>query len=254
MSWTCSYCNTTFEDQGDIRVRFCQVCGARVSASEQSEQEQVLDGRLRLVMLVFGILWLVLFFIPFGTRSDYSPVWSWDLLRNTEDMAYLVAWPLVLGMIFIVLGIASPLPRWLRHGGGLLLSFLALGVLFGTESGGPFAKELGFLFAGGACWMLMFFSVGTALLLLVRFSDVLGPKLFLGFGLLLGLVAYLSPAMTEYTLVSALLYQVGTGDAAHIITRVLLLLPMYTLHVHVLHKEEIYQHIHIFLHIFLVNR
>ncbi len=142
MSWTCAKCKTTFEEQDNVDARYCQVCGAPVRHSTIPEDhDQALDSMLRMVMLIFGVLWLVLFFIPFGTRSDYSPVWSWDLLGNTEGMAYLVVWPLVVALIFVVLGIASPLPKWLRHGGGLLLSFLTLGVLFGVDSGGPFAPD-----------------------------------------------------------------------------------------------------------------
>ncbi len=230
MSWTCTRCKTSFEEQDDINVQFCPVCGAPVHVDHtHGRDDEMLDNRLRLVMLGFGILWLVLFFIPFGTRSDYSPVWSWELLRNTEDMAYMVAWPLVVGMLFLVLGLASPLPRWLRHGGGLLLSLLTLGVLFGSESGGPFSPELSFLFSGGVCWILMFFMVGTSLVLLVKYPDLLGVKLFLGLGLVLGVIAYLSPDMGESTMVSALLYRLGVGDAAHTMARVLLLLPMFAL-------------------------
>ena len=72
-------------------------------------------------------------------------------------------------------------------------------------------------------------TVGISLLILIRHPKLLGVKLLLGFGLLLGIIAYLSPAMGESTMMSALLYQLGMDDAGHTITRVLLLLPLFFL-------------------------
>ncbi len=229
MSWTCTGCKTSFEQQDDTNVRFCPVCGASAYADQTHvKDEETLDKKLRAVMLGFGVLWMDLFFfLPISIKDNDSPVWSWDLLTSTEDMAYMMAWSLVVGVLFIVLGVASPLPRWVRHGGGLLLSLLSMGVLSGSIPGSQFSVSQ---FSLVVCWLLMFFVVGTSLMLLVKHPGLLGVKLFLGLGLVFGAIAYLSPTMDGSSMAGDLLFdQRVVSDVGYIMARVLLLLPMFAL-------------------------
>lgn len=230
MSYSCPRCGQVVEDAAPEDVKFCQHCGEPATAEAAQERSARLDRLLRRLMIIFGGLWLALFFIPFGERGYGQVVWSWDLLQNREGMAHLVAWPLVLALIYLVLGLVKPLPAWLRHGAGVLLGVVALGVLFGTDlDGGPFSQDVAFLFAGGAPWVLLFLAVGAGLLLRVRSPRSITARVMIGIGLLFGLVAYLGSAMGESTLIGALLYQLGQGGAALAITRVLMLLPLFIL-------------------------
>jgi hypothetical protein len=229
MSWTCSQCGATQEDVEPEDVQFCQGCGEPTDPAVLEDRAARLDRLLRLMMTVFGGIWLALFFVPYGERGYGGVVMSWDLLENREGMAHLVAWPLVIALMFLVLGLVKPLPAWLRHGAGLVIGVLALGVLFGTDLGGPFSGHVAFLFAGGAPWVLMFAAVGCGLLMRVRVPRSIGARVLIGLGLLLGVVAYLTGAMGESTLVGALLYQLGQGGASLAITRVLMLLPLFLL-------------------------
>jgi hypothetical protein len=229
MSRNCPRCGQAFDESESDGLQFCQSCGAPAADTVDGQDAERLDRRLRLLMIGFGALWLFLFFIPFGSRGNGSPVFSWELLENREGMAHLVAWPLVFALIYLVLGLVRPLPAWLRHGAALLLGISGLGVLFGTELSGYFAQDIGFLLAGGVAWVWMFLAVGVGLLQRVRAPRSIGAKVWLGLGLLLGLIAYLASAMGESTLVGALLYQLGQGGASMGITRVLMLLPMFVL-------------------------
>jgi len=229
MSFSCPRCGQVVEDASPEDVEYCQHCGEPATAGAALARAESLDRLLRRLMIVFGGLWLALFFIPFGERGYGQVVWSWDLLQNREGMAHLVAWPLVLALIYLVLGLVRPLPAWLRHGAGVLLGIVALGVLFGAELGGPFSEDVAFLFAGGAPWVLMFMAVGAGLLLRVRSPRSVAARAMIGVGLLLGVVAYLGSAMGESTLIGALLYQLGQGGAGLAITRVLMLLPLFVL-------------------------
>lgn len=225
MSWTCPHCG---HEETDEALRFCQGCGEPVSAEAAEERAARLDRKLRLLLVTVGGLWLMLFFIPFGTGGAHA-IWSWDLLADREGMAHLVAWPLVLALMFLVLGLVSPLPAWLRHGLLVVIAPVTLGVLFGSDPGGPFAMDMAFLFAGGVPWVLMFAAVGTGLLLRLHVPRSVGARVLLGLGLLLGLIAYLGAAMGESTLIGALLYRLGQGGVVAAIGRLLMLLPLFVL-------------------------
>jgi hypothetical protein len=249
MAWTCPHCQESVDIAEGTLPQFCLHCGeavavepTAVSAAPRGAEsdlapdstavealDQRLDRLLRLLMIVFGSLWLLLFFLPWG-QSGRGMVWSWDLLASRHSMAHLVSWPLVMSLVFLVLGIVSPLPIWLRHGVALVGGLATAAVLAGTEvTSGPVAPDLAFVFMGGLPFALMFVVVGAGLLLRVRAPGSITARVVLGVGLLLGLVAYLGPAEGESTLVTALLYHLKSSTAAQVVTRVLMLLPLFVL-------------------------
>jgi hypothetical protein len=239
MAWTCPHCNEKVEEPATGRIRFCLHCGEpSESASGESTEETVsaevaappdrLDGMMRLMLCICGAVWLVFFFLPFG-RASYGLVMPWDLLADREGMAYLVAWPLMLALLFFVLGAVTPLPGWLRAGASVILGTAFLVVLGAEEPGGPLGPEIRFALMGGVSWLLLFPLTGAGLLLRSRKPDSVVARVLIGLGLLLGLIAYLSGAEGESTLVGALLGSLADDTAAQAITRIGMLCPMFLL-------------------------
>ncbi len=232
MTWTCPHCNESMDLPDTGKVRFCLHCGEpaepTADAPLNAGRRQGLDRLMRILMVVFGGSWLLLFFVPFG-ESSYDNIMSWDLLSDKEGMAHIVAWPLVLSLIFLVLGLVRPLPEWLRASAACLLGVAALVVISASDIRGPFGQDLEFVFMGGASWVLMFVTVGAALFMRVRSPKSGGARVLLGVGLLLGLIAYLTEAGGDSTLVGALLYHLKDSSVAQVITRVLMLLPLFIL-------------------------
>ncbi|HOX45201.1 MAG TPA: hypothetical protein PK668_16520 [Myxococcota bacterium] len=250
MTWTCPHCGEAVDIAEGTAPKFCLACGEPVAAeptevaaaptqaaaaparapfAPESPLDQRLDRLLRLLMIVFGGLWLAFFFVPWG-EGGRGLVWSWDLLASRHSMAHLVSWPLVMSLVFLVLGIVSPLPAWLRHGVGLLGGLATAAVVAGTEvNQGPVAPDLAFVFMAGLPWAFMFVVLGAGLLLRVRAPASITARVVIALGLLLGLVAYLSPAEGEDTLVTALLYHLKDSTAAQVVSRVLMLLPLFVM-------------------------
>ena len=106
MSWTCPHCNEIVEEPSSGSIRFCLHCGQPSEPGTVSANMEVRDGPVRAAMIVFGLLWLVLFFLPYG-RASFGMVMFWDLLANREGMSYLVSWPLMLSIIILVLGMVK---------------------------------------------------------------------------------------------------------------------------------------------------
>jgi len=228
MSWTCPHCQKSMEEPAGAEIRFCLHCGMPASGEGSTAIVDAgsADRRLRLVMTVFGLVWLVLFLLPWG-QASFGMVMSWDLLRDREGMAYLVSWPLILSVVFLVLGVVGPLPAWARSIAALVLGLAAL-ITFGTaEPGGPFGRELQFLFSGNAPWLLMFPAVGLGLLARVHLPRSIGARVLISVGLVLALFAYLTGRDGESTLVGALLKYFGDGSAGQVFGRIMMLLPLF---------------------------
>jgi len=244
MNWKCPHCGEIIENAEKTNIKFCLRCGEPVdeettqvdsgpSDDESGERQEVkkiqrLDDLLRITMIVFGLGWLVLFVIPFG-ESSYGMVMSWDLLADREGMSYLVSWPLMLGLLFVVLGAVAPLPGWLRSGAAVVFAtafFVVLGV---GDPGGPLGRDLNFAMVGGPVWLLIFPIVTAGLLLRSHSQRGLIPRVLIGLGLLFGIIAYLTGAEGQSTLVGALLRYLGEDSPARAISRILILLPMFLL-------------------------
>ncbi|MBN2494223.1 MAG: hypothetical protein JXR96_06510 [Deltaproteobacteria bacterium] len=230
MSFTCPHCGKVTEQPESGEIKFCLHCGRSASAEPDSPGgRERLDRLLRILMTISGGIWLLLFFVPFGATS-YEVVMSWDLLADLEGMEHMVTWPLVLSLVYLVLGLVRPLPDWLRACASVLLGFAALVVLTWTgDVRGPFKPDLEFVFMGGPIWVLMFIVVGAALLLRVHAPRSAAARVLLGIGLLFGLTAYLTEAGGESTFVAALLYHLKDSSASQVIGRVLMLLPLFIL-------------------------
>ncbi len=237
MSWTCPHCGEMIEEPATGDIRFCLHCGepsgsggdkTQVAAQDLPPDTQRLDGVLRAVMVVFGLIWLVLFFVPFGKASS-GVVMSWDLLADREGMSYLVSWPLMLGLLFLVLGAVEPFPKWLRSGAALIFGAAFLIILGTEEPGGPLGADLRFALVGGSVWLLIFPLVGAGLLLRARSPRSVSARVLIGLALLFGIVAYLTGADGQSTLVGALLRYLGEGEAIRAVSRILILIPMFLL-------------------------
>jgi hypothetical protein len=232
MALTCPHCHETIEEPQTGTIQFCLHCGEPVGAGAAGEAPAEApdrrDSLLRLVMMASGVVWLVLFFIPFG-RASYGAVMSWDLLADQEGMSYLVSWPLMLGILFLVLGAVAPFPAWLRAGTAVLLGGAFLILLGSEDPGGPLGAEIQFVFMGDAWWILVFPLVGAGLMLRAQAPRSATARVLVGLALLFGLVAYLTGAEGESTLVGALLRYLGDDTAVRAICRVFLLLPLFLL-------------------------
>jgi hypothetical protein len=237
MSWTCPHCGEIIEEPSTGDIRFCLHCGEPSGAEGDKTQVAApglpaaadrLDGSLRAVMVVFGLLWLVLFFVPFG-QASFGTVMSWNLLADREGMSYLVSWPLMLGLLFLVLGAVEPFPRWLRSGAAVVFGAAFL-IIIGTEQpGGPLGPDLQFALVGGSVWLLIFPLAGAGLLLRARSPRSVAARVLLALSLLFGMVAYLTGADGQSTLIGALLRYLGEGEAIRAVSRILILLPMFLL-------------------------
>lgn len=229
MAWTCPHCNEIVEEPATGSIQFCLHCGMPAGPGEKTAVV-MLETRqpLRTLMVVFGALWLVFFFIPFGEAS-WGTVMSWDLLEDREGMSFLVSWPLLLGIMFVVLGAVGPLPDWLRTSATVVLGIAFLVLLGAEEPGGPMGPEVRFAFQGGFAWVLLFPVVGAGLWLRSRSPRSVTARVLIGLGLLLGIAAYLAGADGESTLVGALLRGMATGPASAGVGRVVILLPMFLL-------------------------
>ncbi len=232
MPLTCPHCHETIEDPPSGTIQFCLHCGepigAGVAADAPAESPDRRDSILRVVMMASGVVWLVLFFLPFG-RASFGAVMSWDLLADQEGMSYLVSWPLMLGILFLVLGAVAPFPAWLRAGTAVLLGGAFL-ILLGTEDpGGPLGADIQFVFMGDAVWILIFPLVGAGLMLRAHSPRSITARVLVGLALLFGLMAYLTGAEGESTLVGSLLRYLGDDEAVRAIGRVFLLLPLFLL-------------------------
>ena len=228
MAWTCPHCNETIEEPATGSIQFCLHCGEPTQTDVKIPAPDRLDSILRVVMMASGVVWLVLFFIPFG-QATYGAVMSWDLLADHEGMSYLVSWPLMLGILFLVLGAVGPFPPWLRSGTAVLLGGAFL-ILMGSEDpGGPLGADIQFVFTGDAVWILIFPLIGAGLMHRVQSPRSVVARVFIGLALLFGLVAYLTGAEGESTLVGALLRYLGDDETVRAIGRVFLLLPLFLL-------------------------
>jgi len=228
MSWTCPHCHETIEEPQTGTIQFCLHCGEPTQTGEKTVTADRLDSILRVVMMAAGVVWLVLFFIPFG-QATYGAVMSWDLLADQEGMSYLVSWPLMLGILFLVLGAVGPFPPWVRSGTAVLLGGAFL-ILMGSEDpGGPLGADIQFVFTGDAVWILIFPLVGAGLMHRTRSPRSVVARVFIGLALLFGLVAYLTGAEGESTLVGSLLRYLGDDETVRAIGRVFLLLPLFLL-------------------------
>ncbi|MBW1806946.1 MAG: hypothetical protein JRJ87_02045 [Deltaproteobacteria bacterium] len=228
MSWTCPHCSETIEEPESGSIRFCLHCGEPSESEPMDSSAARLDRLLRVVMVFFGLSWLVWFFIPFG-RASFGLVMSWDLLANREGLAYLVSWPLMLGLLILVLGAVAPFPGWLRSGTAAILGTAFLIIMGVEEPGGPLGRDISFAFVGGGVWILMFPVVGAGLLLRTRVARSVTARVLIGISILFGLVAYLTSAEGQTTLVGALLRYLGEGEAVQAISRILILLPLFLL-------------------------
>ena len=228
MSWTCPHCHETIEEPATGSIQFCLRCGEPTQTEVKALPQDRLDSVLRVVMMASGLVWLVLFFVPFG-QASYGAVMSWDLLADNEGMSYLVSWPLMLGILFLVLGAVAPFPPWLRSGTVVMLGGAFL-ILLGSENpGGPLGVDIQFVFMGDAVWILIFPLVGAGLMHRAHSPRSITARVFIGLALLFGLVAYLTGAEGESTLVGALLRYLGDDEAVRAIGRVFLLLPLFLL-------------------------
>jgi len=72
MSWTCPHCSETIEEPESGSIRFCLHCGEPSESEPMDSSAARLDRLLRVVMVFFGLSWLVWFFIPFGGRSCWA--------------------------------------------------------------------------------------------------------------------------------------------------------------------------------------
>jgi len=228
MAWTCPHCHEIVDEPASGSIRFCLHCGQPSKPDATRTDIRIPDGALRACMLLFGLVWLLFFFLPYG-RASYGMVMSWDLLANREGMSYLVSWPLMLSILFIVLGAVTPFPAWLRSGTGAVLGTAFLVVLGAGEPDGPMGPDLGFVLMGGVAWVLMFPVMGAGLWLRTRSARPLTARILIGLALLLGLIAYLSGSQGESTLVGALLRYLGEDRALGVLTRILILLPFFLL-------------------------
>jgi hypothetical protein len=190
--------------------------------------DQKSDSRQRLYMTLFGMLWLALFFIPFG-QASFGMVMSWDLLKDVEGMSYLVSWPLMMAVLFLVLGVVGPLPAWVRSVTSLILGVVVLAVFGASTPGGPFGPDLRFVFSGGAPWLLMFPVVGLGLLTRAQAPRSIAARIMVAIGLVLGLIAYLTGRDGEPTLVSALLKYFDDPESSRVFARVMILIPLFLL-------------------------
>jgi len=228
MSWTCPHCHETIEEPQTGSIQFCLHCGEPTQIDAKPVAPDRLDSILRVVMMASGVVWLVLFFVPFG-QASYGAVMSWDLLADHEGMSYLVSWPLMLGILFLVLGAVGPFPPWVRSGTAVLLGGAFL-ILMGTEDpGGPLGIDIQFVFMGDAVWILIFPLVGAGLMHRIQSPRSVTARVFIGLALLFGLVAYLTGAEGESTLVGSLLRYLGDDEAVRAIGRVFILLPLFLL-------------------------
>jgi len=226
MPWTCPHCNETIEEPATGSIQFCLHCGEPTQTDAKAASPDRLDSILRVVMIASGVVWLVLFFIPFG-QASYGSVMSWDLLADHEGMSYLVSWPLMLGILFLVLGAVGPFPPWLRSGTAVLLGGAFL-ILMGSEDpGGPLGADIQFVFMGDAVWILIFPIIGAGLMHRIQSPRSVVARVFIGLALLFGLVAYLTGAEGESTLVGSLLRYLGDDETVRAIGRVFLLLPLF---------------------------
>ena len=228
MAWTSPHGHETREAPATGSIQFCLHCGEPTQTEIKALEKDRLDGILRAVMTASGLVWLVLFFVPFG-QAGYGAVMSWDLLADNEGMSYLVSWPLMLGILFLVLGAVAPFPPWLRSGTVVMLGGAFL-ILLGSENpGGPLGVDIQFVFMGDAVWILIFPLVGAGLIHRTHSPRSITARVFIGLALLFGLVAYLTGAEGESTLVGALLRYLGDDEAVLAIGRVFLLLPLFLL-------------------------
>jgi len=208
MPWTCPHCHESIEEPATGSIQFCLHCGEPTRTDAKGAAPDRLDSILRVVMMASGVVWLVLFFIPFG-QASFGAVMSWDLLADHEGMSYLVSWPLMLGILFLVLGAVGPFPPWLRSGTTVLLGGAFL-ILMGSEDpGGPLGADIQFVFAGDAVWILIFPLIGAGLMHRIQSPRSVVARVFIGLALLFGLVAYLTGAEGESTLVGSLLRYLG---------------------------------------------
>lgn len=228
MAWTCPHCRETIEEPASGSIQFCLHCGEPTRTEVKAQPQDRLDGILRVVMVASGLVWLVLFFVPFG-KATYGAVMSWDLLADHEGMSYLVSWPLMLGILFLVLGAVAPFPPWLRSGTAVLLGGAFLIFVGSQDPGGPLGADIQFVFLGDAVWILIFPLVGAGLIQRAQAPRSIAARVFIGLALLCGLVAYLTGAEGESTLVGALLRYLGEDEAVRAIGRVLILLPLFLL-------------------------
>jgi hypothetical protein len=235
MSWTCPHCGEKIEEPKTGSIQFCLRCGEpsssdrdKTQVAEETQSPDRLDGILRAIMVVSGLIWLVLFFVPFG-KASFGMVMSWDLLADREGMSFLVSWPLMLGLLFLVLGAVEPFPKWLRSGAAVVFGTAFLIILGVEEPGGPLGRDLRFAFMGGSVWLLIFPVVGAGLLLRARAARSVGARVLIGLSLLFGIIAYLTPADGQSTLVGAVLRYLGEDEAVRAISRILILLPMFLL-------------------------
>jgi hypothetical protein len=228
MPWTCPHCHESIEEPATGSIQFCLHCGEPTQTDAKAASPDRLDSILRVVMMASGLVWLVLFFVPFG-QATYGAVMSWDLLADHEGMSYLVSWPLMLGILFLVLGAVGPFPPWLRSGTAVLLGGAFL-ILMGSEDpGGPLGTDIQFVFTGDAVWILIFPLIGAGLIHRVQSPRSVVARVFIGLALLFGLVAYLTGAEGESTLVGSLLRYLGDDETVRAIGRVFLLLPLFLL-------------------------
>jgi hypothetical protein len=228
MPWTCPHCHESIEEPATGSIQFCLHCGEPTQTDAKAASPDRLDSILRVVMMASGLVWLVLFFVPFG-QATYGAVMSWDLLADHEGMSYLVSWPLMLGILFLVLGAVGPFPPWLRSGTAVLLGGAFL-ILMGSEDpGGPLGADIQFVFTGDAVWILIFPLIGAGLIHRVQSPRSVVARVFIGLALLFGLVAYLTGAEGESTLVGSLLRYLGDDETVRAIGRVFLLLPLFLL-------------------------
>lgn len=228
MTWTCPHCNETIEEPATGSIQFCLHCGEPARTEVEALPKDRLDSILRVSMMASGLVWLVLFFVPFGSAS-YGAVMSWDLLADQEGMSYLVSWPLMLGILFLVLGAVAPFPAWLRTGTAVLLGGAFLILLGSGDPGGPLGADIQFVFLGDAVWILVFPLAAAGLMHRARAPRSVTPRVFIGLALIFGLVAYLTGAEGQSTLVGALLRYLGDDEAVRAIGRVFLLLPLFLL-------------------------
>jgi hypothetical protein len=228
MPWTCPHCHETIEEPQTGSIQFCLHCGEPTQTGVKPDAPDRLDSILRVVMMASGVVWLVLFFVPFG-QAGYGAVMSWDLLADQEGMSYLVSWPLMLGILFLVLGAVGPFPPWVRSGTAVLLGGAFL-ILMGSEDpGGPLGADIQFVFMGDAVWILIFPLVGAGLMHRIQSLRSVTARVFIGLALLFGLVAYLTGAEGESTLVGSLLRYLGDDETVRAIGRIFILLPLFLL-------------------------